>query len=63
MWTAENRDRYNRDYLRYPSDLTDEEPSVPMMMRHLPPGNLDLRARKDYLSHAHAPETDRCSGR
>ena len=25
MWTAENRDRYNRDRLRYPSDLTDEE--------------------------------------
>jgi hypothetical protein len=28
-----------------------------------PPGNLDLRAQKDQLSHAHAPETDRCSGR
>ncbi len=25
MWTAENRGRYNRDTLRYPSDLTDEE--------------------------------------
>ena len=25
MWTAENRSRYNRDRLRYPSDLTDEE--------------------------------------
>jgi transposase len=25
MWTAENRQRYNRDKLRYPSDLTDEE--------------------------------------
>jgi transposase len=25
MWTAENRFRYNRDRLRYPSDLTDEE--------------------------------------
>lgn len=25
MWTAENRPRYNRDQLRYPSDLTDEE--------------------------------------
>ncbi len=24
MWTAENRLRYNRDKLRYPSDLTDE---------------------------------------
>ena len=25
MWTAENRPCYNRDKLRYPSDLTDEE--------------------------------------
>ena len=25
MWTVENRLRYNRDKLRYPSDLTDEE--------------------------------------
>ena len=25
MWTAENRPRYNRDKLRYPSDLTNEE--------------------------------------
>ena len=25
MWTIENRPRYDRDKLRYPSDLTDEE--------------------------------------
>ena len=25
MWTAENRGRYDRSQLRYPSDLTDEE--------------------------------------
>ena len=25
MWTTENRQRYNRDKLRYPSDLTDDE--------------------------------------
>jgi transposase len=25
MWTTENRPRYNRDGLRYPSDLTDAE--------------------------------------
>lgn len=25
MWTTENRPRYNRDTLRYPSDLTDDE--------------------------------------
>ena len=27
MWTCENRPKYNRDKLRYPSDLTDE-PSI-----------------------------------
>ena len=25
MWTPENRPRYYRDKLRYPSDLTDDE--------------------------------------
>src|SRR6202140_3758770 len=25
MWTDENRAKYNRDHLRYPSDLTDDE--------------------------------------
>jgi len=25
MWTDENRGRYDRSQLRYPSDLTDEE--------------------------------------
>src|ERR1700731_1735872 len=25
MWTSENRPKYNRDKLRYPSDLTDDE--------------------------------------
>jgi transposase len=25
MWTVENRGRYNRDQLRYPSDVTEEE--------------------------------------
>jgi transposase len=28
MWTVENRPRYNRDKLRYPSDLTDDEWAV-----------------------------------
>jgi hypothetical protein len=36
-------------------------PSVPMKMRHLPPGNLHLRARKDHLRHAHASEAPRGS--
>ena len=25
MWTLENRPQYDRDHLRYPSDMTDEE--------------------------------------
>src|SRR5215467_4916927 len=25
MWTVENRERYNLDHLRYPSDVTEEE--------------------------------------
>ena len=25
MWTTENRGRYDRSHLRYPSDLTNEE--------------------------------------
>jgi len=25
MWTAQNRRRYDRSQLRYPSDLTDDE--------------------------------------
>ena len=25
MWTTGNRPKYNRDHLRYPSDLTDDE--------------------------------------
>jgi len=25
MWTSENRAKYNRDHLRYPSDVTDAE--------------------------------------
>ena len=28
MWAKENRPIYNRDHLRYPSDLTDEEWSL-----------------------------------
>ena len=32
-------------------------PSVPMKMRHRAAGNLDLRARKDDLAHAHAADT------
>ena len=40
MWTAENRPRYNRDKLRYPSDLTDEEWALVGPL--IPPGNSPL---------------------
>lgn len=44
MWTAENRPRYDRSTLRYPSDLTDEE------WRHIepliPPAKRGGRRRK-----------------
>jgi transposase len=36
MWTTENRPRYNRDKLRYPSDLTDEEWALAEPL--IPPG-------------------------
>ncbi len=35
-----------------------EQPSVPMMMRHRPPGSLALRVLKDDLAHAHDPDPD-----
>jgi hypothetical protein len=38
------------------------QPSVPTMMRQLPPGSLDPQARKDSLIHAHAPSTQRDRG-
>jgi transposase len=43
MWTAENRGRYNRDRLRYPSDLTDEE--WPLIEPLIPPGKRGGRKR------------------
>ena len=36
MWTAETRPRYNRDTLRYPSDLTDAEWALIQPL--IPPG-------------------------
>jgi len=35
MWTTENRARYDRSLLRYPSDLTDEEWTL--IALHIPP--------------------------
>src|SRR5437667_75460 len=41
MWTAENRRRYDRSQLRYPSDLTDEEWDyvAPLILPAKPGGN------------------------
>lgn len=44
MWTAENRPRYNRDKLRYPSDLTDDEWSHVACL--IPPAKHGGRPRK-----------------
>ena len=44
MWTAENHARYNRDRLRYPSDLTDEEWSLIEPL--IPPGKRGGRKRE-----------------
>ena len=48
MWTAKNRPSYNRDKLRYPSDLTDEEwahvaPLIPPGKRGGNKRTVDLR--------------------
>ena len=37
MWTVENRARYDRSKLRYPSDLTDEEWAL--AKAEIPPAN------------------------
>ena len=44
MWTSENRARYERDKLRYPSDLTDEEWSLIAPL--IPPSKHGGRHRK-----------------
>jgi transposase len=48
MWTLENRGRYNRSQLRYPSDLTDDEwahvaPLIPAAKRGGNRRTVDLR--------------------
>jgi hypothetical protein len=42
MWINENRGRYDRGKLRYPSDLTDEEWAV--MEPLIPPASTAARA-------------------
>jgi len=48
MWTTENRPRYDRSHLRYPSDLTDEEwalikPLIPAAKRGGNKRTVDVR--------------------
>ena len=48
MWTNENRAKYNRDWLRYPSDLTDAEwahvaPLIPPAKRGGRKRSVDIR--------------------
>ena len=48
MWTVENRARYDRSKLRYPSDLTDEEwalarPRIPRAKRGGNKRTVDIR--------------------
>ena len=49
MWTLENRPRYDRSHLRYPSDLTDEEwaligPLIPPAKKGGNKRTVDVRA-------------------
>ncbi len=49
MWPDENRARYNRDHLRYPSDVTDDEwahvePLIPPAKRGGGKRSVDMRA-------------------
>ena len=49
MWTDKNRGKYNRDHLRYPSDLTDDEwayvePLIPPAKRGGGKRRTDMRA-------------------
>jgi putative transposase len=49
VWTDKNRAKYNRDHLRYPSDLTDDEwayvePLIPPARRGSGKRRTDMRA-------------------
>jgi putative transposase len=44
MWTDKNRGRYNRDHLRYPSDVTDDEWAIVGPM--IPPARHGGRKRE-----------------
>jgi len=47
MWTEKNRSRYNRDHLRYPSDVTDEEWAH--LEPHIPPAKSGGNKRRVKL--------------
>jgi transposase len=47
MWTTENRARYDRSRLRYPSDLTDAEWAL--IERRIPPAKRGGNRRKVNL--------------
>jgi transposase len=51
MWTDENRARYDRSNLRYPSDLTDEEWSLirPLIPPAKPGGNKRTIVERDVI--------------
>ena len=56
MWTVENRARYDRSRLRYPSDLTDEEwtlvrPQIPRAKRGGNKRSVDERAVMNGLMY------------
>lgn len=57
MWTVENRGRYNRDHLRYPSDVTEEEwaeiaPLIPLARRGGRKRTVNIRAVFNGLLYA-----------
>ncbi len=55
MWTPQNRKRYDRSQLRYPSDLTEEEWAhiAPLIPPATPGGNKHTWARAVTTSVAH----------
>src|ERR671926_1317917 len=52
MWTNENRARYDRSQLRYPSDLTDEEWALvaPLIPPSKPGGNKRTRDMREVVN-------------
>ena len=53
MWTNENRARYDRSHLRYPSDLTDDEWKLVEPL--IPPGKRGGDKRTDHARDRERP--------